>query len=315
MQTLDFKAFVELDEGKLAQWLGPAAIGAGAMLGGYNMMPQDKPDAIPDHMAKKYPSVASSTRIGRDASELGDHESQDVYKLAIQLAKKQYGVADADIKVMKPIEYIKAQWGDRWEEIYEKAMRKKLPSQYFNYMPDLGKLNNPVVVVKAKESGALGTCQYYGSVQICTIDPSRWAAGNTETSREELTHSMQRGGSSYQLFPVEELISKIKKYPDIVQKLKTNGEYMLNMHEITAKTAELKRWYFKQTGEVPPNAKEAFRYLRTHKKESPPNILQLWMLDTILDMIGGDYPDRLYNYVDSVMDGLVQKSTNRVSTV
>jgi len=263
---VQFKVWLETQELEESwkKWLGGAALAAAAAGGlgqaAVNSFNPAQPSIAASQWDDSITPKSSARSMAGSLTRLGPINAMKIrmsgggseHKLAAakDYARSQFGVSDKDIHVVKASDYLKKIWGSQWKTVLDKAKQHKtnMPG-----MPNLNKLDDPVVLVKVSllsQHGMNGTCRYWGtgveSVQICTVDPTRW--GNSDTAREELTHSTQDRTQGQ--------IAGIDKYA-------------AHTEEFGAKLAELKRVYYKNTGEISNDGEDLFNWAIKNFKKLP----------------------------------------------
>jgi hypothetical protein len=291
----------ELEEG-WKKWLGGAALAA-STLGGIQAVdnhysPSPSPSAVASQWDTSIVPRSSARRIAGDLRQLGPIDAMKIqmsggaseHKLAAakEYARNQFGVSDKDIHVVKVSDYLKKIWGNQWETALAQAKQHKtnMPG-----MPDLNRLDDPIVLVKKsqrKEQGAWGTCRQWGAgatkIAICTVDPTEW--GNNETSREELTHSTQ----------------------DNVQgQIAGMDDYAAKTHEFGAKLAELKRSYYTDTGKIAKDGYKIFDWAIKNYEKLPKNVQPIIVLYVRADE---EQKEKIIRAADEMLPGLVQQGDN-----
>lgn len=306
----NFKEWLEVDE-KLQQegwkdWVASGLMGlTGLGIPAYQAYKYLEPDRPSVAVSSKYlePEVrntaGSPLRYFGVLSTFRIRSEQEGAKIdaARNWAKNHFNVSDADIHVVKAEDYIKSVWGDKWEEVKKQAQghASEIPG-----MPDINKLDEPVVLVKYKdpiEKKTLGTCIKFGTgnqmVAVCSVTPEDW--GQTSTSREELTHSMQK---------------------DVQGQLRGNAaqqhQYAAKTEEFVAKLAELKRLYYQQTGQVSQDAKTLFDWSIRNFKLIDDGVAPIIYLYVSADE---EERQRIVGFANSVLKGLVRTSGSQSSGI
>ena len=242
----------------------------------------------------QYLGFSGAWKLKQSGSDL-----QTRIDLGKQYAKQHFKVSDDNIFVMKASDYIKKVWGNQYDKVVAKA--KIYGHQDLPGMPDVNNLDEPIVVVRGSDpesADAGGTCRKIGSglsqVVVCQINPDRW--GDNPTSREELTHSMQRGTQGDLPTSKTSLATK-------------TDEYASNTAEFGAKLAELKRFYFQQTGQEAKDAEDLLNWGVKNYSEIPESVRSL----VVYYSGTGEHSQKIIDYANKLLPGLVMSQPRTFS--